>query len=171
MSKKHNNESYECSPEKNIKEEIDYKNLYIRTLADYQNLQKRTVKDVLRARADTKTKIISEFLNVYDAAKIGAQYKEQGSILIYNAFKSVLEKLNIKIIDKEFIESLDPNMKFNEDYCDAIAATDTTNKLKDKIINTFMKDGFYDVENHKTLVHAKVSVWRYNDELNQQSVN
>ncbi len=139
----------------------DYKVLYIQALADYQNLQKRNSKLIESVKRDTKVKIIKELINVYDAAKQGAEYNEQGPVLIFNAFKRALNNLNIKIIDEEFMNNLVTKHKFNEDFFEGIVATRTTDKTKDKTINTIMADGFYDEESKTTLIHAKVSVWRY----------
>ena len=97
--------SKKCKCDKNKDQEINYKDLYIQTLANYQNLQKRIAKDIKRTHISVRRDIISEFINVYDAAKTGAKYNEQGPVLIFNTFKKSLQNLNITIIDNDFLSN------------------------------------------------------------------
>ena len=146
-----------CTDEHN---EINYKDLYIQTLANYQNLQKRIAKDIKRTHISVRRDIISEFINVYDAAKTGAKYNEQGPVLIFNAFKKSLQNLNITIIDNDFLNNHKIS-KFDDSYFDAVIKTQTDDETLDGHINEIITDGFFDDLLQETLVHAKVSVYSY----------
>ena len=104
--------------------------------------------------------IISEFINVYDAAKTGAKYNEQGPVLIFNAFKKSLQNLNITIIDNDFLNNHKIS-KFDDSYFDAVIKTQTDDETLDGHINEIITDGFFDELLQETLVHAKVSVYSY----------
>lgn len=166
VNKKCNSKKCSSCEDNDCAQEVNYKDLYIQTLADYQNLQKRNVKDVKRTQMSTKRDIINEFINVYDAAKTGAKYNEQGPLLIFNAFKKSLRSLNITIINDDFLKNQE-SINFNDNYFYAVIETPTADESLNGKINEIISDGFYDDQLKETLVYAKVSVFKYSKNENQ----
>ena len=120
--------------EENLEKEIDYKALYIQTLADYQNLQRRSleVKGAIAKRASYD--MLKKILPLYHDAKQGFFYKEKGAVLLYNKFVKFLTDNNIGIINLDFFKQ-NTNEKFSEDYAVAISVkhTEEDNLFNEKI--------------------------------------
>ena len=101
--------------EKNLEKEIDYKALYIQTLADYQNLQRRSLEEKRAIAKQASNDMLLKVLHIYHSAKAGLKYNEKGAFLLYNAFVKFLNENDIGIINTDFFADKTDN-KFSEDY-------------------------------------------------------
>ena len=141
-------------------EEIDYKDLYIKTLADYQNLKRRQSKDLQDTAMRSGHQLIRAFIPIYHDAKRGSKYGEQGATLIYNKFVETLMKYGIGPIDENFFKKKFDGA-FTDDYATAIGTEDTEAEELDNKIFSVVEDGFFDIRNNTVIDHAKVIVFKY----------
>lgn len=150
--------------------EIDYKDLYIRTLADYQNLQRRSLEEKRVIASQASNDMLLKILHLYHSAKAGLKYNEKGAQLLYNAFVKFLSDNNIGIIDTEFFANNTDN-KFSEDWAVAISVKtadednlfpEMEDKELDNRIYSVVEDGFYNTVTKKVISYAKVIVYKVN---------
>lgn len=81
-------------------EALDWKNKYVRALADYQNLEKRMVLDRLEQARIVSTKVLSEFLAVFDTLQKAEEHvKDEGLSLGMKSLWAVFEKNGVAKID------------------------------------------------------------------------
>lgn len=84
---------------KNIVEEVDWKDKYIRVLADYQNLEKRSLEQVHDARLFASEIVISRLLPVVDTfEKVSEHIKDAGFDLAYKQLLLVLKEHGVERI-------------------------------------------------------------------------
>ena len=153
--------------EENLEKEVDYKALYIQTLADYQNLQRRSLEEKRAIAKRASYDMLKKILPLYHDAKQGFFYKEKGAILLYNKFVKFLTDNNIGIINLDFFKQ-NTNEKFSEDYAVAISVKhpeeddlfpETLSDLNNTIA-AVLEDGFIDNETGKVISYAKVVVYK-----------
>lgn len=146
---------------------IDYKDLYIRTLADYQNLQRRSLEEKRAIAKRASYDMLLKILPLYHDAKQGFFYKEKGATLLYKKFVKFLTDNNIRVIDLNFFKEK-TNEKFSEEYAVAIGVKhpeeddlfpETLPDL-DNMIASVVEDGFIDNETGKVISFAKVIVYK-----------
>jgi len=150
-------------------QEIDYKSLYIQTLADYKNLQRRSLEEKGAIAKRASYDMLLKILPLYQDAKTGAIYKEKGATLLYNKFVKFLTDNNISIINDEFFKN-NTNNKFTEDYAVAISVKNPeeddlfpeTLPDLDNTIAHVVEDGFIDNTVNKVISYAKVIVYKVN---------
>ena len=106
--------------EENLEKEVDYKALYIQTLADYQNLQRRSLEEKRAIAKQASNDMLLKVLHIYHSAKAGLKYNEKGAFLLYNAFVKFLNDNDIGIINTDFFANKTDN-KFSEDWAVAIS--------------------------------------------------
>ncbi|MBQ2824625.1 MAG: nucleotide exchange factor GrpE [Oscillospiraceae bacterium] len=88
--------------EKQLAEEKDK---YLRVVAEYDNFRKRSVNDRMLAVADAQSKVIIEILGVIDnferalAAETTDENYKKGVEMIFNQYKSILDKLGVTEIE------------------------------------------------------------------------
>ncbi len=150
--------------------EIDYKDLYIRTLADYQNLQRRSLEEKRAIAKQASNEMLLKILHIYHSAKAGLKFNEKGAKILYNAFVKFLNENNIEIINDEFFANK-TNNKFSEDWAVAISVKTPdednlfpeleTEELDNRIYSV-VEDGFYDTVTGKVISYAKVIVYKVN---------
>ena len=150
------------------KEEPDYKDLYIRTLADYQNLQRRSLEEKGAIASQASNEMLLKILHLYHSAKAGLKYTEKGAFILYNAFVKFLADNNIGIINSDFFADK-TNNKFDEDWAVAISikTPDEDNLFPeleaqdfDNRIYSVVEDGFYNTVTGKVISYAKVIVYK-----------
>lgn len=88
---------------------------YLRLLAEYDNYRKRTVKEKADTYVDASINCLSEILPVIDNFERALETEcsddnyRTGIEMIFNQFKSILEKMNVKEIDA-LNKPFDPNL-------------------------------------------------------------
>lgn len=153
----------------NPNEEIDYKDLYIRTLADYKNLQRRSLEEKRDIARRASYDMLLKILPLYHDAKKGMIYKEKGATLLYNKFKQFLIDNHIDIINSAFFKNK-TNNKFSEEYAIAVSIKhpnedEIYDEISPEIDNTIahvIEDGFIDTTTNKIISYAKVIVYKVN---------
>jgi len=102
-----------ASLKKELKEKEDK---LMRSLADFQNYQKRMEKELILREEETKSKYISELLDLYELLKKAHEDNnpKQGLKLLINSVEKFMEKEQIKIIDCV-------GQKFDHNYHHAIS--------------------------------------------------
>lgn len=144
--------------EKNKKEEkqeeIDYKDLCLRTQANFENFRKQTEKRLVEMRKFAANNVITELLPIIDNFELALKLKGNanndfvtGIELIYSQFMDLLKNQGIKKIKVENID-FDPYMH------EAIAKMDSI-KPENTIIEC-VQTGY--ILEGKVLRHAKVKV-------------
>lgn len=84
---------------KDIAEEVDWKDKYIRAMADYQNLEKRSLEQVQDARLFAAEIVISRLLPVVDTFdKVSEHIKDAGFDLAYKQLLSVFKEQGVERI-------------------------------------------------------------------------
>ena len=156
--------------EKNLEKEIDYKALYIQTLADYQNLQRRSLEEKRAIAKQASNDMLLKILHIYHSAKAGLKYNEKGAFLLYNAFVKFLNENDIGIINTDFFADKTDN-KFSEDWAVAISIKspeednlfpEMNDEELDNRIYSVVEDGFYNIKTGKVISYAKVIVYKVN---------
>lgn len=88
---------------------------YLRLFAEYDNFRKRTSKEKIEAFGNATAKCIENILPVMDSferailAECSDEAYKNGMNMIFNQFKSVLEKLDVKEVPA-LGEDFDPNL-------------------------------------------------------------
>lgn len=139
---------------------VDYKALYIQSVAEFTNYKRRqenineeNVKIITHAT-------LTNFLPIYYDAKRGLQYGEQGCSLIFNKLLSIIQSYGVNPIDEKYLKEKCDN-KFSDDYCVAIGTDKTDDETLDNTISKVVEDGFIDDRRSSVIAHAKVFVYKF----------
>ena len=134
-------------------EDIDYKDLYLRTLADFQNYKRRTGEEVERIKKEATFDFIKDFLNIVDdferSVLSSESYKKDNGVrIIYKEIVQLLGKYGIK----EYGRVGD---KFDPELHEALYKT-LNKKVESGCISEVVKLG-YKTDN-RIIRYAKVNV-------------
>ena len=139
---------------------VDYKALYIQSVAEFTNYKRRqenineeNVKIITHAT-------LTNFLPIYYDAKRGLQYGEQGCNLIFNKLLRIIQSYEVNPIDENYLKENYDN-KFSDDYCVAVGTENTNDETLDNTISKVIEDGFIDVKRKYVITHAKVIVYKF----------
>ncbi|MDE5946497.1 MAG: nucleotide exchange factor GrpE [Oscillospiraceae bacterium] len=111
---------------------------YLRLLAEYDNFRKRTAKEKIEAFGNASAKCIESILPVMDSferavlTECADEAYKNGMDMIFNQFKSALEKLDIKEVPA-LGEDFDPNIH------NAITKVDNEEFESGKICQVYQK--------------------------------
>ena len=142
-------------------EEIDYKDLYIRTLADYQNLQKRSLEEkraiAKRASYDMLKNILPLYNDIVRAMEM-TETVDDGLHHLYNKFEKFLQENNITVLDLKFFAD-NTNSQFDEKYAEAVGTIpliEYKNENDVKVIDC----GFMNTTTKEIISYAKVLIYK-----------
>ena len=131
------------------------KDQFVRQTAEYENYRKRTTKEKENIYQDAKADTIKEFLAVYDnleraAASEGGEDSphKKGLEMIFNQYKSILEKLGVTEIEAQ-------GQPFDPEKMNAVMHIDDENFGENEVAQVFQA-GFE--LNGKVIRHAIVQV-------------
>ncbi|KXK52912.1 MAG: Molecular chaperone GrpE [Chlorobi bacterium OLB5] len=139
------------------KQSEQFKDLYLRTAAEFENYKKRTDSERAEFFAYAGEKVLTDLLPVLDDfdRTMGSFEKshdkdalKKGIDLVYEKFRSVLEKQGLKIMESD-------GKKFDVNLHEAIMQQPDETKEPETILNTVEKGYFL---KDKVLRHAKVVV-------------
>ena len=142
-------------------EEIDYKDLYIRTLADYQNLQKRSLEEkraiAKRASYDMLKNILPLYNDIVRAMEM-TETVDDGLHHLYSKFEKFLQENNITVLDLKFFAD-NTNSQFDEKYAEAVGTIpliEYKNENDVKVIDC----GFMNTTTKEIISYAKVLIYK-----------
>lgn len=134
-------------------EEIDYKDLYLRTLADFQNYKRRTGEEFDRLKKEATFDFIKDFLSIVDDFEMSVLMselyeKDNGIKIIYKEICQLLGKYGIKEYGKI-------GDKFDPELHEALYRT-INKKVESGCISEIVKTGYR--TDDKIIRYAKVNV-------------
>lgn len=137
---------------KQIEENKDINDKYLRALADYQNLQRNSAITISKAKDAGKIAFIKDLLPVIDNFEKAFDNEEvsEGVKLIYNGLKSVLNSNSVQVIDPC------KGDMFDDSIHEAIMAVPGVEDAKNTIVFTQLK-GYKLGDN--IIRYAKVGVY------------
>lgn len=141
--KKKSSKKEKASKEKELQEKVnDANDKYLRLYSEFDNYRKRTIKERIELSKTASEEVIIDLLPVLDdferAVKSNEESKDcdaikDGMNLIYNKFKSTLEKKGLKPIDSKGDE-------FDTDFHEAITQIPApSDDLKGKVVDEVEK--------------------------------
>lgn len=141
-------------------EEIDYKDLYLRSLADFENYKRRTNAEIKRIKNEATHEFIKDLLPIVDDIELGflssqfyteefGKEKDKGIEILYNEIKNLLNKYNIE----QYGHVGD---KFDSDLHEAVYLT-KDNRVDKGCISEVVRPG-YRTHDGKIIRYAKVNV-------------
>ena len=142
-------------------EKIDYKDLYIHTLADYQNLQRRSLEEkraiAKRASYDMLKRILPIYNDIVRALSMTDKV-DDGLHYLYNKFSKFLEENHIVVIDLKFFAD-NTNSQFDDKFAEAVG---TLPLVEYKNVNDVevVDCGFIDKTTNTVISYAKVLVYK-----------
>ena len=150
-------EAVEENDEKEVVEQIDYQEKYLRLYAEFDNFRKRTMRErvdlIMTASQDVLEKLLpllDDFERANKNATDDANAMKEGLTLIHSKFESTLSSNGLKVMD---VRSGDD---FNVDYHEAITNIPApTPELKGKIVDV-VESGYK--LGDKVLRYAKVVI-------------
>lgn len=143
---------------KEINEQEDFRDRYLRAIADYQNLKNRITKDRLTLVYEVRNEFIKKLIPLYDDIFNSTAYDNDGSKnLILKKFQDVLSEFKVEVLKDLQGE------KFDSNIAEAVAVTFTNNSRLDNIVYKTTKHGFKDAETGKIIDYAKVIVFKYGE--------
>jgi len=143
--------------------EIDYKDLYLRTLADMDNLRKNTTKKINNIYKMANDKLIKELLPFVDSlnlavnnenVKLDEETYSQGYEVLKKQFENILSKFGLKEIE------VHENNDFDESIMNAVAIAPTGNKELNNKVCDITKKGY--TLNDVVIRYTDVVVYKYN---------
>ena len=146
------------------KNEPDYKDLYLRTLADMDNLRKNTTKKINDIYKMANDKLIKELLPFADSLnlavnneniKLDVETYSKGYEVLKKQFENILSKFGLKEIE------VYENDDFDESIMNAIAIALTVNKELDNKVCDVTKKGY--TLNDVVIRYTDVVVYKYNN--------
>ena len=168
--KKENTQKIEESKVMNVsmvdvrENELEYKDLYLRTLADMDNLRKNTTKRINDIYKMANDKLIKELLPFADSLnlavnneniKLDEETYSKGYEVLKKQFENILSKFGLKEI--EVYENVD----FDESIMNAVAIALTVNKELNNKVCDVTKKGY--TLNDVVIRYADVVVYKYNN--------
>ncbi len=127
---------------------------HLRLFAEFENFKKRTAKERMDLYKTAGESVLTALLPILDdferSIKANQKQEDEGVVLIYNKFKSILETKGLKAME-------DPvGQELNTDYHEAITNIPaSSNDIRGKIIDVVEKGYFL---NEKVIRYAKVVV-------------
>ena len=146
------------------KNEPDYKDLYLRTLADMDNLRKNTTKKINDIYKMANDKLIKELLPFADSLnlavnneniKLDEETYSKGYEVLKKQFENILSKFGLKEIE------VYENDDFDESTMNAVAIALTVNKELNNKVCDVTKKGY--TLNDVVIRYADVVVYKYNN--------
>ncbi|MGN0676736.1 MAG: nucleotide exchange factor GrpE [Ruminococcus sp.] len=116
----------------------DSEDKYLRLFAEYDNFRKRTSKEKIEAFGNATAKCVENILPVIDSferaiiAECSDEAYKNGMTMIFNQFKSVLDKLDVKEVPA-LGEDFDPNLH------NAVTKVDSEDFESGKICQVYQK--------------------------------
>ena len=144
--------------------ELEYKDLYLRTLADMDNLRKNTTKKINDIYKMANDKLIKELLPFADSLnlavnneniKLDEETYSKGYEVLKKQFENILSKFGLKEIE------VYENDDFDESIMNAIAIALTVNKELDNKVCDVTKKGY--TLNDVVIRYTDVVVYKYNN--------
>ena len=155
-NKQKKNKSESKTKKENFKEKFnDLNDKHLRLHAEFENFKRRTAKERIELYSTAGENILTSILPILDdferAIKNLENEKEnEGMILIYSKFKTILEQKGLKIMDNPIGKDL------NTDYHEAITNIPSpSKKMTGKIVDV-IENGY--LLNDKIIRFAKVVV-------------
>ena len=155
-NKQKKNKSESKTKKENFKEKFnDLNDKHLRLHAEFENFKRRTAKERIDLYSTAGENILTSILPILDdferAIKTLENEKEnEGMLLIYSKFKTILEQKGLKIMDNPIGKDL------NTDYHEAITNIPSpSKKMTGKIIDV-IENGY--LLNDKIIRFAKVVV-------------
>ena len=155
-NKQKKNKSESKTKKENFKEKFnDLNDKHLRLHAEFENFKRRTAKERIELYSTAGENILTSILPILDdferAIKNLENEKEnEGMLLIYSKFKTILEQKGLKIMDNPIGKDL------NTDYHEAITNIPSpSKKMTGKIIDV-IENGY--LLNDKIIRFAKVVV-------------
>lgn len=141
-------------------EEVDYKDLYLRSLADFENYKRRTNAEIERIKNEATHEFIKDLLPIVDDVELGllssqfyseefGRKKDKGIEIIYNEIRKLLDKYGIE-------QYGNVGDKFEADLHEAIYLTKDC-RVDKGCISEVIRSG-YRTMNGKIIRYAKVNV-------------
>lgn len=139
-------------------DEPNYKDLYIRSLADYENMKKFMENRNLHSKRDAYAEILKDVIApVYNDLCRGVSNDINGCENILMNLINSIRKFNIDVYDIDLI-----GQKFDDSIMNAVMIEKTENEEYDGNVFSVLEPAFIDLETGKTLIYAKVVVFKYN---------
>ena len=155
-NKQKKNKAESKTKKENFKEKFnDLNDKHLRLHAEFENFKRRTAKERIELYSTAGENILTSILPILDdferAIKTLENEKEnEGMLLIYSKFKTILEQKGLKIMDNPIGKDL------NTDYHEAITNIPSpSKKMTGKIIDV-IENGY--LLNDKIIRFAKVVV-------------
>ena len=155
-NKQKKNKAESKTKKENFKEKFnDLNDKHLRLHAEFENFKRRTTKERIELYSTAGENILTSILPILDdferAIKTLENEKEnEGMLLIYSKFKTILEQKGLKIMDNPIGKDL------NTDYHEAITNIPSpSKKMTGKIIDV-IENGY--LLNDKIIRFAKVVV-------------
>jgi molecular chaperone GrpE len=110
--------------DKDKKEDVDYKDKYLRALADYQNLIKRTQQEKEEFYQYAYESFVEKLLPILEhLERAEKQTKDEGVELVYKELRKVLEGLGLERI------TISEHDEFNPEIMECVDAEEEGKKL------------------------------------------
>ena len=147
-----------------IENELEYKDLQLRTLADMDNLRKNTTKRINDIYKTANDKLIKELLPFADSLnlavnneniKLDEETYSKGYEVLKKQFENILSKFGLKEI------KVYENDDFDESIMNAVAIALTVNKELDNKVCDVTKKGY--TLNDVVIRYTDVVVYKYNN--------
>ena len=146
---------------KEITQEIDWKDKYIHILADYQNLQKRSLEEKRaiskRACYDTLKCILPLYDDIVRGIYMSVQNGD-GLHHVFSKFEKFLNDNHITPIDLKFFAD-NTNSQFDEKYAEAVGTLPLIEGKKENDIHV-VSTGFMNADTKEIISYAKVMVYK-----------
>lgn len=150
-------EESELSPEEKLKIEVaEAKDKYLRLYSEFENFRRRTTKEKIDLIGSANKELVENLVPVLDDFERAIKSLEdkeelatakEGSELIYNKFKKVLESKGLKKMEVE------KGADFNDDFHEAITQIPAGDEMAGKVVDV-VENGYF--LNDKVVRFAKV---------------
>jgi molecular chaperone GrpE len=148
----------EKQQEEHVPQEINYKDLFIRTNADLQNFKRRVERERIDFTAIIQTDVLEKILPTVDELEIAIQTALQkapaGSESWIEGFQLMLKNLK-KRLSELGVEEIDTTGIFNPEYHEALMQVDSPAHKSGYIVQQLSR-GY--MLKGKVIRHARVSV-------------
>lgn len=151
------NETVNSSVSEPKKEEPDFKDLYLRTLADMDNLRKNTNKRISEIYSSANEKLVVEMLPYLDALDLAIYHHENNEVekIGYEVLRKQLTDILARFGVKEI--NIVPNELFDADKMNAIMVISSGSLAQHGAVANVAKKGY--MLNDKVIRYADVVIY------------
>lgn len=140
-----------------VEKEIDWHEMYVRSVADCDNIRKRYEKRLAESSRNGLRHAVEKIIGpAFNDIVRGMKNGIDGCDVMYSNI--------VKSLQNEGIEILGWNIKhsiFVDDFMSAMSTVPTQDPASDNTVADLYEYGFYDLIDKKVITHAKVVVYKY----------